>query len=72
MDPNALLAQLRELCKEMPDDALDAIAMLNAFQVGFDSLDGWLSRGGFLPRAWTETSFSTIKSMPGTSSGGRL
>lgn len=50
MDPNAALAELRELLREgdveiSPEEISQAIDL-------FQGLDDWLSGGGFLPRAW--------------------
>jgi hypothetical protein len=57
MDPNATLAAIRELVKQIDntdrgsanidlvDLALDLIELV-------DGLDQWLSKGGFLPSAW--------------------
>jgi hypothetical protein len=57
MDPNATLAAIRELVKQIDntdrgsanidlvDLALDLIELI-------DGLDQWLSKGGFLPSAW--------------------
>lgn len=67
MDPNAALEQIRELIDEIrwathpaPDtestarernktirDALDPLVE------HWDALDAWITRGGFLPSAWT-------------------
>jgi hypothetical protein len=49
MDPNATLARIRELCREIPLDAPDEAAEL-AELVG--SLDEWITRGGYLPAVW--------------------
>lgn len=52
MDPDAALINLRAainaaLIEQSPDhDSVDAIAE------HFEALDGWLSRGGFLPSDW--------------------
>jgi hypothetical protein len=56
MDPNATLAELRALAARAtaahargydadPDDSTRIVEL-------FESLDGWLQRGGFLPAAW--------------------
>jgi hypothetical protein len=45
MDVNSTLAELRaELRADSPD--VDRIAQL------FEAMDGWLTRGGFLPSDW--------------------
>jgi hypothetical protein len=56
LDPNANLEELRSLTaslleqidNEEPIDQDDAARVLELFE----ALDGWISRGGFLPRAW--------------------
>lgn len=60
MAPNANLEELRTLAKRVlagysepiesrqPDRQSDAERLAELTQ----ALDGWLSRGGFLPRAW--------------------
>lgn len=50
MDPDKALAELREALQELandPDAWEDVIEK-------FEALDGWLSKGGFLPKAWRE------------------
>lgn len=44
MDPNETLRLMRLAVK----DDLDQLADL------FEALDGWLSKGGFLPAAWRQ------------------
>lgn len=49
MDPNATLAELRALLGEdrvWDSDDIDRMAEL------IRALDGWMSSGGFLPKAW--------------------
>lgn len=46
MDPNAALEELRSAMAELADTTFDHI------QDKFSDLDGWLSRGGFLPNDW--------------------
>lgn len=50
MDPDANLAELRRLTQtaDLSDDELERVVVL------FRSLDEWISRGGFLPRAWKQ------------------
>lgn len=43
MDPNQALKNLRDMIRDTED--LDLIEQ-------FEALDGWLSRGGFLPADW--------------------
>lgn len=57
MDPNVVLTNIRRLLEAVefqvqPDTGLvdldDACELIDAFR----DLDGWLSRGGFLPADW--------------------
>lgn len=55
MDPNETLHEIREKVAEAlaesgnkRADLVDELAEL------VDALDGWLTKGGFLPHAWTE------------------
>ena len=48
MDPDVCLAEIRELTKksDLSDDQIeDLVTRVRA-------LDEWISRGGFLPKAW--------------------
>ena len=50
MDPNATLKELRHLLgSEISEPDVHDVADL------FAALDGWLSKGGFPPSAWTQT-----------------
>jgi hypothetical protein len=57
MDPNTVLRALRQLTARIdeisanPDRDWSDVA-LEALE-GIDALDGWLTRGGFLPEAWS-------------------
>jgi hypothetical protein len=51
MDPNVTLAQLREALKLAQLRAALNKEDFEAYWL-FKSLDGWLSRGGFLPDDW--------------------
>ena len=55
MDPDTALARIRELAARADEDLgeSDAAAMLSELAKLVESLDGWLSSGGFLPRAWS-------------------
>ncbi len=51
MDPNATLAEIRQLTKEILDgngSEYDAARLAELVE----GLDNWLSRQGFLPTAW--------------------
>lgn len=51
MDPEETLRRLRVLAENAINDAVadeDAVEMAELFQ----AMDGWLSKGGFLPAAW--------------------
>jgi len=51
MDPNATLAEIRRLTKRNEEAPLD-LADTNRLVLLLLSLDGWLTKGGFLPDAW--------------------
>ncbi len=57
MDPNATLDAIRDLINEYAqletDDRRDDGATLNELIAHFDNLDQWLTKGGFLPGAWS-------------------
>jgi hypothetical protein len=60
MDPNELLAFLRELVKPVYEngrtkDGVNATDFEDDFATLFTNLDDWLTRGGFLPDAWKNT-----------------
>ena len=48
MDPDETLRRLRELVRANNYDDYENILE------HFDALDEWLSKGGFLPRAWRD------------------
>lgn len=60
MDPDATLSLLRELTVDLEAhgfdgtrlDPVDTALQLSAL---VRALDGWLSSGGFLPRAWSQS-----------------
>jgi hypothetical protein len=63
MDINAALERMRELSDQaskladIPDADLTAADILILSQMAdmlavFEAIDGWLSKGGFLPDAW--------------------
>ena len=43
MDIDVALQRMRELCDANASEEMSIV---------FESIDGWLSRGGFLPGAW--------------------
>lgn len=50
MDPNETLDQLRRITLDgLHGGEMDAEHMANLF----DALDEWMTRGGFLPTAWS-------------------
>ena len=50
MDPNATLKEIREIIKSWTkDESKDIPSRLVDL---IDGLDGWISKGGFLPRDW--------------------
>lgn len=56
MDPNETLRLLRLTIAQMRVDENPDIRKAHAAEVAeyFEALDEWLSRGGFLPAAWSE------------------
>jgi hypothetical protein len=64
MDPDAALSNLRYLFSvalEMQKLTHNDIVVLNE---QFEALDGWLSRGGFLPQAWVPEMGREVKETP--------
>ena len=53
MDPNTTLHELRELVARV-QGGLGRVEP-EEFAERFDALDGWMSKGGFVPDAWRET-----------------
>lgn len=57
MDPNTALKQMRRLLKDLDragDDESEAASIAEDMAVTFQGLDGWLSKGGFLPDEWND------------------
>lgn len=52
VDPNATLAEIRDLVKRTLDGVDEAYAMDLAESV--ENLDKWITNGGFLPGEWEE------------------
>jgi hypothetical protein len=55
MDPDANLAELRRIAtRVLAAPSIEEIDCADAERIAdlVDALDGWLSRGGFLPDAW--------------------
>lgn len=61
MDPNACLREWRELykqlnsCDGMSQEALNRLGELS------ESLDEWMSKGGFLPEAWARNTGTPLE-----------
>lgn len=56
MDPNAAFEAIRKLCQTYAVYGVLDPDSVNRLIANVDSLDVWLSRGGFLPKAWTDES----------------
>lgn len=57
MDPNITLATLRQLIATAQTGSYeDPETLLDELATAADDLDGWLSKQGFLPTAWSWTS----------------
>lgn len=63
MDPNEALEAIRKLVQDMeaweesgedPDEPGEYYRIASELATAFDGLDGWLSKGGFRPEAWTQ------------------
>lgn len=52
MDPNATLAEIRDLYKRVLDGEDETYATDLAEAI--ESLDRWITDGGFLPKNWDE------------------
>jgi hypothetical protein len=54
VDPNEALRLIRLTIKQMDADENPYIKAAHAEEIAeyFEALDGWLSKGGFLPTAW--------------------
>lgn len=61
MDPNATLAEIRQLVQDMeaidesgddPDEPGEYYRIASEAAHAFASLDGWITKGGFLPSEW--------------------
>jgi hypothetical protein len=51
MDPDANLAEIRRLTQDgadLSDDQMERLVVL------IQALDAWISKGGFLPKAWRQ------------------
>lgn len=49
MDPDATLAEIRNLIANYPTSPIEDVDRLVEL---FNNLDSWLSNGGFMPRGW--------------------
>lgn len=58
MDPNANLEEQRRLVKLLLDGSIttDRARSVTAHRLAelIEALDGWLSKGGFLPESWAQ------------------
>lgn len=52
MDPNANLQEIREILKERNDNDLFGAFDAERLADLIEALDGWLVKGGALPKAW--------------------
>ncbi len=56
MDPDAALAELRELLRSMASyegkDAFYLAGVAEEANEKFNALDEWIKKGGFLPKDW--------------------
>lgn len=52
MDPNETLRRIRELSRRILDDGPLNDHVNEELAELCEALDEWLSRGGFLPKAW--------------------
>lgn len=55
MDPDEALKKAREALSDHRNGRLNAAEQADVLQEladAFEALDGWLSKGGFPPRAW--------------------
>jgi hypothetical protein len=56
MDPNACLNEIRQIianAREMEEDGEDDLIFdQDRFLDLVEALDGWISKGGFLPKDW--------------------
>lgn len=62
MDPNALLAEIRAIAnRPRPTSMYGASELLSRLSTRIDELDTWITKGGFLPEAWTNA--GVVKAM---------
>ena len=54
MDPNATLAEIRDIVATSIQSGNSEWASARLVEL-VDALDSWLSRGGFAPECWTRT-----------------
>lgn len=54
MDPNANLEELRGLYRTILDNGQDTFDDATRLAELVEALDGWLSKGGFLPSEWAK------------------
>ncbi|QPX62200.1 hypothetical protein PBI_INDLOVU_86 [Mycobacterium phage Indlovu] len=64
MDPDATLDELRSLAARVRADHRLSQADVERAGELFDALDGWIMRGGYLPRAWRDNVGAHFYGMP--------
>lgn len=62
MDPTQALDDARRALERYAtaDSPEAALTAANALGSAFGALDGWLSRGGFLPQPWSDARRETV------------
>jgi hypothetical protein len=69
MDPNEALKYAREALEEYRisqggfDNAGERSDAADSLSSAFEALDGWLSKGGFLPEAWADASYKRLDAL---------
>jgi hypothetical protein len=55
LDPDEALKRLRELADKIDSPFGFDLAEAKDLAIQFQALDGWLTRGGFLPKDWARS-----------------
>ena len=55
MDPDTLLAEIKDLVEEGLEEPTEALAL--ELSTKFRDLDDWIVSGGFFPDAWTDRGY---------------